>query len=117
MKHLLIIFILSLLSGCFSSTIKVDAEPVKDLVVSHPPAPDVLVMREVKWRVLNREQMLLLLQDENTEFPFFVITDQGYENLSLNMQEITRYISEQKEIIIYYRKLFPNKEPEGEPNK
>jgi hypothetical protein len=120
MRYVLILFILSLLSGCFGSTIKVDAEPVKELVVGHPAPPPQMVMREVKWTVLNREQLENFLADNPGEFAFFILTDKGYENLSLNMQEIIRYISEQKEVMLYYRRLFPNESTtvvEGEPNK
>ena len=32
------------------------------------------------------------------------VTPKGYENLSLGMQELRRYILQQKEIIVYYEK-------------
>jgi hypothetical protein len=31
------------------------------------------------------------------------MTPHGYENMAINMQELRRYILQQKEIILYYR--------------
>ena len=33
----------------------------------------------------------------------FGMTPQDYENMAFNLQELRRYIRQQKEIIIYYR--------------
>ena len=32
------------------------------------------------------------------------LTPKGYENMAYNLQEIRRFIRQQKEIILYYRK-------------
>ena len=37
------------------------------------------------------------------EFVIFAITPVGYERMSANLQEIKRYIGQQKDIIYYYR--------------
>ena len=39
---------------------------------------------------------------DNT-FVIFGMTPQDYENMAFNLQELRRYIRQQKEIIIYYR--------------
>ena len=36
-------------------------------------------------------------------FVIFGMTPQDYENMAFNLQELRRYIRQQKEIIIYYR--------------
>jgi len=47
------------------------------------------------------------------EISLFATETKGYENLALNMQEIIRYIREQKEIILYYRDVLPDPEEGG----
>ena len=42
---------------------------------------------------------------------FFALSPQGYEKMSGNLQEMRRYILEQKEIIVYYKKVTTPEEP------
>ena len=42
---------------------------------------------------------------------FFALTPQGYEKMSGNLQEMRRYILEQKEIIVYYKTVTTPEEP------
>lgn len=53
------------------------------------------------------------------EFVVFAVTPSGYQALSTNLQEIKRYIAQQKEIIYYYREATAPKGKEGwiEENK
>jgi len=47
------------------------------------------------------------------EFVIFAITPVGYEKMSANLQEIKRYIGQQKDIIYYYREATAPKGKEG----
>tara|TARA_B100000902_G_scaffold34893_1_gene41902 strand:- start:19046 stop:19768 length:723 start_codon:yes stop_codon:yes gene_type:complete len=47
------------------------------------------------------------------EFVIFAITPVGYEQMSANLQEIKRYIGQQKDIIYYYREATAPKGKEG----
>jgi|TARA_B110000908_G_scaffold65704_1_gene79591 hypothetical protein len=53
------------------------------------------------------------------EFVIFAITPDGYERMAANLQEIKRYINQQKEIIYYYREATAPKGVKGwlEENK
>ena len=53
------------------------------------------------------------------EFVIFAITPVGYEKMSANLQEIKRYIGQQKDIIYYYREATAPKGVDGwlEENK
>lgn len=53
-----------------------------------------------------------LQKEQNTEeFVFYAITPKTYELLALNMQEIKRFILQQKDIIIFYKEATkPTKE-------
>ena len=47
------------------------------------------------------------------EFVIFAITPVGYEKMSANLQEIKRYIGQQKDIIYYYREATAPKGKDG----
>lgn len=102
---LLAIFLLT--SGCFGSKIvDIKADPVERTII-HPNVPDQLSMRKVEWTVFNRAKIEKLLADyPNQELVLFALSAKGYENLSLNMAEVIRYLKEQKNVIIYYRGAF-----------
>ena len=63
----------------------------------------------------NLEEYLTgLRKEQNTEeYVFYAITPKTYELLALNMQEIKRFILQQKEIIIFYKKATGPKEEGG----
>ena len=48
-------------------------------------------------------------------FAVFALTPTGYESMAYNLQEIRRFIRQQKEIILYYRKATKGDEPDEEP--
>ena len=50
----------------------------------------------------NFEEFKATFEDEYTDFVFFALGVPDYENLSLNMAEIRRYIEQQQILIIYY---------------
>jgi hypothetical protein len=45
---------------------------------------------------------------------FFAMSPQGYEKMSGNLQEMRRYILEQKEIIVYYKDVTTPDRPQEE---
>lgn len=47
------------------------------------------------------------------DFVIFAVTPEGYERMAANLQEIKRYINQQKEIIYYYREATAPKGKEG----
>ena len=56
----------------------------------------------------NFEEFKTKFKDENPDFVFFALSVPDYENLSLNMGELKRYIEQQKTIIVYYEKSINN---------
>jgi len=114
MKYALILLSALVLSGCFGAkTVDIKADPVAPVVI-HPPLPDQLQMREVKWTVFNRAKIEKLLADyPDQEIVLFAVSTKGYENLSLNMAEVIRYLKEQKGVIVYYREEFPSPDATG----
>jgi hypothetical protein len=97
------------LTGCTTPDVTVKADPVKPVLI-HPAPPPAMTMRKLEWRVYNRQQLEEILRTNPGEVIIVGLTPKGYENLTVNMQEIIRYIKEQKEVIIYYRKTYPTED-------
>ncbi len=50
----------------------------------------------------NIEEFLERFEKENGDVVFFAISVPDYENLSLNLADLKRYIGQQKSLIVYY---------------
>lgn len=104
---------LVLLSGCSSSMpqrIEVSAKPVDkpELVL---PAPEVLRMKEVKWVLItpeNFKEKVAEIEKSGRPVVFFALTDEGYENISINFSSIRAFIQQQKAIIAAYDNYYKN---------
>lgn len=112
-KTLIAILALSLVSGCTLTQTKPD--PVVTVVteqvpmeIYQPPLPSEIRLEDVRWFVITPEnfesQVAELERLQGGEWVVFAITPRDYENMAYNLQELRRYIREQKEIILYYRK-------------
>jgi len=104
------------LSGC--SFLKSDPlptpEPViktiteyKTLDIYQPQLPRKIDLQDVEFFVVTEknleEQIARISKMQDGTFVIFGMTPQDYENMAFNLQELRRYIRQQKEIIIYYR--------------
>ena len=101
------------ISGCTSSMpqrIEVSAKPIDkpELVL---PNPEILNMKEVKWILLtpeNFEEKLKDFEKSGRPIVFFALTDEGYENISMNFSSIRAYIQQQQAIIAAYENYYKN---------
>ena len=79
----------------------------KTLEIYQPPLPKAIDLQDVEFFVLTEknfeEQVKKLEKMQGGTYVVFGITPQDYENMAYNLQELKRYIGQQKEIIIYYR--------------
>jgi len=50
----------------------------------------------------NLDQFLAKMVEQDGQLAIIALTERGYENLSLNVSELERYIRQQKEVIVYY---------------
>ena len=79
----------------------------KTLEIYQPPLPKEIVLQDVEFFVVTEknweEQVKRLQKLQDGTYVLFGITPQDYENMAYNLQELRRYIRQQKEIIIYYR--------------
>tara|TARA_Y100001963_G_scaffold94670_1_gene130325 strand:+ start:346 stop:699 length:354 start_codon:yes stop_codon:yes gene_type:complete len=106
------------LSGCDSvKRLDVFSKPVETRVIA-PSDPKPLLLDNLHFDVVNKdnleEYLVELRKQQNTEeYVFYAISPKTYELLALNMQEIKRFIIQQKEIIVYYKKATGPKEEGG----
>jgi len=79
----------------------------KTLEIYQPPLPKAIDLQDVEFFVITEknfeEQVKKLEKMQSGTYVLFGITPQDYENMAYNLQELRRYIRQQKEIIIYYR--------------
>ena len=74
-------------------------------------APKPVDMPNVQWFVINEdnlEESIERIKEAGGVGAFMAITPKGYENLSLGIADIRRYILQQKEIIAYYETQISN---------
>lgn len=111
------------LSACSGTQgIDITAKPIEiDVARAADPAP--VQMLPVHFRVVTADTVDAFLQEMRKlqgNTPVFVaITMKEYENLSLNLADLKRYISQQQAVIVYYRTMVnqPATLPAAEPKK
>ena len=105
-KLILVSSLLLLTSGCASVEPQVVLKTdyvVKDIPIQ--PRPKPLNLHRVKWYAVtpeNMEEFLARFEEESGINVFFAVSVPDYENMSLNVAELRRYINQQKALIIYY---------------
>ena len=117
MKHLIknvlgFGLVLALLSGCSSmpQKIEVSAKPVDKPELVLPDA-DGIRMKDVEWVLItpeNFEEKVAEIQATGRPVVFFALTDEGYENISMNFSSIRAYIQQQQAIIAAYENYYKN---------
>jgi len=78
-----------------------DPQPLK------PTAP--------QWRVItpeNQAQVFAELKSKNIDQVLFALTDDGYEELSVDIAQIRALIAQQRDIIVKYREYYEPKKVE-----
>ena len=96
--------------------IEVTAKPM-DRTIVQPVMPREIALKEVRWLTItpeNYEEQFALIEDQEGELVFLAMTVPDYETMAYNMQEIKRYITELKDVVVYYRKVTTTAEQENE---
>ena len=96
--------------------IQVTAKPL-DRTIVQPIMPREIDLKEVRWLTItpeNFEEQFKVIEDQEGELVFLAMTVPDYEVMAYNMQEIKRYITELKDVVVYYRKVTTNQEEANE---
>ncbi len=87
--------------------IQVSAKPI-DRQIVQPVMPREIDLKQVRWLTItpdNFEEQFAIIKDQEGELVFLAMTVPDYETMAYNMQEIKRYITELKDVVVYYRKV------------
>jgi len=101
-----LVLLTALSSGC--ATIEPEVVVKTDYVVKDipiQPQPKPLNLHRVKFYAVtpeNLEEFLQTFEEEAGVNVFFAMSVPDYENMSLNVAELRRYINQQKAVILYY---------------
>lgn len=71
-------------------------------IQSRPKPVDLIDIEFYAVTEKNLSEFLETFEKKNGDIVFFAISVNGYENLSLNVAELRRYIEQQKSLIVYY---------------
>ena len=102
-----------ILAGCGVFNSKPQEIEVSSIPVSKPqlilPSEDELNLRQVEWVILtpeNFEAKIAEASESGRAIAFFALTDEGYENLGLNLSDLRAYIQQQQAIIAAYERYY-----------
>jgi hypothetical protein len=73
------------------------------------PQVDQFHARDVSWIIITPEnvnQIFADLQDSNKSLVVFGLTDDGYQNISLNITDILKLVQQQRAIIAAYKDYY-----------
>jgi len=79
--------------------------------------PREIDLKEVRWLTITPEnyiEQFKIIEDQEGELVFLAMTVPDYEVMAYNMQELKRYITELKDVVVYYRMVTTK---EGETNE
>ena len=106
----ILLMTLTMVSNCSllpTRTLEVSAKPIERTIVQ-PIMPREIDLREVRWLTItpeNFEEQFALIEEQEGELVFLAMTIPDYETMAYNMQELKRYITELKDVVVYYRKV------------
>ena len=92
--------------------IEVSTKPLDKPELTLPPV-DEIRQRNVDWVVINIENMeekIAELTATGQPLALFVLTGEGYENLSLNFSDIRALVQQQQAIIVAYENYYKEAE-------
>ena len=87
--------------------IQVSAKPIERKIVQ-PIMPREIDLKQPQWIAVtpeNKDEQLARIEQQEGELVFLAMTIPDYEVMAYNMQEIKRYITELKDVVVYYRKV------------
>ena len=116
MKSLFLIAGLLLLTACGSSTI-LTTPVVQQRPTLTVPTLTAAQQLPIEWYIITRENAetkLREIEQSQGSVTLFATSAQGYQNLSLNVAELRRYIVQQNAVIAALREYYET--PQGQNN-
>lgn len=77
-----------------------------------------MAMKNISWYVVTADNLEefkdRFKKDTGGELVFYVLSVGDYERMAINFADITRYIEQQKELLVYYEKSIEGQTIQGE---
>ena len=121
MKSIIAVIVAAaMLQGCALLGWKaIEGIEIKKKAVDRTPLnladPQPLKPTAPQWRVItpeNQAQVFAELKSKNIDQVLFALTDDGYEELSVDIAQIRALIAQQRDIIVKYREYYEPKKTE-----
>jgi hypothetical protein len=99
-----------LLAACSNvKELSILSSPIENRII-HPDKPKPVSLDRIKFKVINNTNIDTFIAEQKlksgkNDIVFIAMSMDDYEKLSLNFAELKRYIQQQGEIIVYYRKM------------
>ena len=87
--------------------VEVVAKPMERQIVQ-PIMPREIDLKEVRWLTItpeNFQEQFKVIEEQEGELVFLAMTVPDYEVMAYNMQELKRYITALKDVVVYYREV------------
>ena len=119
-RNLAILLTISMMGSSCSliptKQIEVTSKPLERTIVQ-PVMPREIDLKSVKWLTVtpdNWEEQLKIIEEQEGELVFLALSIPDYELMAYNMQELKRYITELKDVVVYYRSVTTQQEENNE---
>lgn len=87
--------------------------------ITQPDMPKPVKLYDVTFKVVTNNNVNQFIAEQkakgSADYTFIAISIKDYENLAINLEELKRYIDQQKAVIVYYRTM--TTVPETKPAK
>lgn len=114
MNKFIILFLLVILAGCANKAQPVlNNIEVRTVQVTKPapivPQTDQLSLKPVEWIIVtpdNVDSVFEKIKKSGSEPVMFALSVKGYENISMNINDIRSFLQQQQQTIAIYKKQF-----------
>ena len=108
-----------LLSGCASKGKVFDKPVLHDRAELIVPSVQPVTQNKMEWVILTPQNVEAKMRElsKTGNVTYFALTPQGYQNLSMNVAELRRYIEQQNAVIAAYQKYYKNETPQPDEKK
>lgn len=116
-NSLLILFVL-MLSACSTGPKYIEKSVLVDRPAPVFPEIQPVEQYDFKWIVITKETFESKIKEVEAtggQVVFFALTPEGYQNLSLSIAELRRYIAQQQSVVAGYKSYMesPKEEPKS----
>lgn len=96
-----------MLTACGTRDVRVTSAPTQ-IAITQAADPTPVQMAPVNFRVVTPDNLDAFLSDmraaqSNNQFVIVTMQMADYENLTLNLAELRRYMEQQQSVILFYR--------------